>query len=125
MQEVWVQSLGWKNPLEEEMATHSSILAWEIPWTEESGGLQCMWLQESDMTEHARTCLLLLISDLSFWDTCKIALKMLAKEWSLDAESKGRERNLGSDILNWVGEAKKSHRETCLFAKTEFLLFKS
>ena len=50
---------------------------------------------------------------------------MLAKEWSLDAESKGREWNLGSDILNLVGEAKKSHRETCLFAKAEFLLFKS
>ena len=39
-QETWVQSLGWKDPLEEEMATHSSILAWKIPWTEEPGGLQ-------------------------------------------------------------------------------------
>ena len=54
-----------------------------------------------------------------------MALKMLAKEWSLDAEPKSKEWNLGSDILNWVGEAKKSHRETCLFAKTKFLLFKS
>ena len=35
-----VRSLGWEDPLEEEMATHSSILAWEIPWTEEPGGLQ-------------------------------------------------------------------------------------
>ena len=34
MQETWVQSLGWDDPLEKEMATHSSILAWEIPWTE-------------------------------------------------------------------------------------------
>ena len=40
MQESWVQSLGWEDPLEEEMATHSSILAWEIPWTEESVQLQ-------------------------------------------------------------------------------------
>ena len=40
MQEVQVQSLGWEDPLEEEMATHSSILAWTIPWTEEPGGLQ-------------------------------------------------------------------------------------
>ena len=40
MWETWVQSLGWKNPLEERMATHSSILAWRIPWTEEPGGLQ-------------------------------------------------------------------------------------
>ena len=40
--ETWVQSLGWKDLLEKEMATHSSILAWRIPWTEESGGLQSM-----------------------------------------------------------------------------------
>ena len=37
-QEMWVQSLGWEDPLKEEMTTHSSILAWEIPWTEEPGG---------------------------------------------------------------------------------------
>ena len=37
---MWVQSLGWEEPLEEGMATHSSILAWRIPWTEEPGGLQ-------------------------------------------------------------------------------------
>jgi len=37
--EMWVQSLGWKNPLEKDMAAHSSILAWRIPWTEEPGGL--------------------------------------------------------------------------------------
>ena len=40
MQETWVQSMGQEDSLEEEMATHSSILAWEIPWTEELGGLQ-------------------------------------------------------------------------------------
>ena len=40
----------WVNPLEQEMATHSSILAWGIPWTEEPGGLQSMGLQELDMT---------------------------------------------------------------------------
>ena len=42
MQEIWVQSLGWKDPLEKGMVTHSSILAWKIPWTEESGRLQSM-----------------------------------------------------------------------------------
>ena len=42
MQESWVWSLGWEDPLEKEMATHSSILAWRIPWTEEPGGLQSM-----------------------------------------------------------------------------------
>ena len=40
MQETWVQSLGQEDPLEKEMATHSRILAWEIPWTEEPGGLR-------------------------------------------------------------------------------------
>ena len=45
MQETWVQSLGWEDPLEKEMATHSSILAWRIPWTEEPGGLQSTGLQ--------------------------------------------------------------------------------
>ena len=42
MQETWVPSLGWEDPLEKEMATHSSTLAWKIPWTEEPGGLQSM-----------------------------------------------------------------------------------
>ena len=45
MQETQVQSLGWEDPLEKGIATHSSILAWRIPWTEESGGLQSMELQ--------------------------------------------------------------------------------
>ena len=45
MQETRVQSLGWEDPLEEEMTTHSSILAWRIPWTEEPGGLESMGLQ--------------------------------------------------------------------------------
>ena len=44
-QETRVPSLGWEDPLEEEMATHSSILAWRIPWAEESGGLQSMGSQ--------------------------------------------------------------------------------
>ena len=47
-QETQVQSLGWEDPLEEGMATPSSILAWRIPWTEELGGLQSMGLQRHD-----------------------------------------------------------------------------
>ena len=45
MQKMWVRSLGQEDPLEKEMASHSSILAWEIPWTEEPGGLQSMGSQ--------------------------------------------------------------------------------
>ena len=44
MQDTWVQSVGWEDPLEKGMTTHSSILAWRIPWTEEPGGLQSMGL---------------------------------------------------------------------------------
>ena len=51
MWETWVRSLGQGDLLEKEMATHSSILAWRIPWTEELGGLQSMGRKESDTTE--------------------------------------------------------------------------
>ena len=50
MQETRVQSLGWEDPLEKDMATHSSILAWRIPWTEEPDRLESTRLQKSDMT---------------------------------------------------------------------------
>ena len=50
MQKTWVRSLGWEDPLEEELATHSSILARKIPWTEEPSGLQSIALQR-DTTE--------------------------------------------------------------------------
>ena len=61
MWETWVWSLGWEDPLEEGMATHSSILAWRIPWTEEPGGLQSMGSQRVGrdwVTEHATHWLL-------------------------------------------------------------------
>ena len=51
MGETQVQSLGWEDPLDEGMTTHSSILVWRIPWAEEPGGLHSMGSQESDMTE--------------------------------------------------------------------------
>ena len=51
MQEVQVLSLGWEDPLEKGMATHSRILAWRIPWTEEPGGPQSIGRKESDTTE--------------------------------------------------------------------------
>ena len=51
VQETQVQSLGREDPLKKEMATHSSIIAWRMPWTEEPGGLWSMGLQESDTTE--------------------------------------------------------------------------
>ena len=47
MRETWVRSLGQEDPLEKEMATHSTTLAWKIPWTEEHGGLQSMGVTKS------------------------------------------------------------------------------
>ena len=58
VQETWVQSLGWEDALEEDMATHSSILARKIPWIEEPGGLQTMGSQRAGhdrVPEHTRT----------------------------------------------------------------------
>ena len=51
MRETWIRSLGGEDPLEKEMAIHSSILAWRIPWMEEPGGLQSPGCKESDKSE--------------------------------------------------------------------------
>ena len=61
MQEMPVHSLGWEDPLEEDMSAHSTILAWRIPWTEEPDGLQSIGLQRdtNEVTSHARTHLTL------------------------------------------------------------------
>ena len=54
-QETWVSFLGWEGSLEKEMATHSSILAWRLPWTEEPGRLETVGRPELDMTEPLNT----------------------------------------------------------------------
>ena len=51
MQETWLRSLGWEDPLEKDMAIHSRTIAWKIPWTEEPGRLQPWGCKESDTTE--------------------------------------------------------------------------
>ena len=66
MQETWIQSLGWEDPLEKEMTTHSSILAWRIPWTEEPGRLQSMWLQR--VRHNWATSLLSLLCSCAWWE---------------------------------------------------------
>ena len=53
MQETWVRSLSWEDPLEKEMATHASILAWEIPWTEEPGRLQVPGVTTAHLSKNA------------------------------------------------------------------------
>ena len=54
MQETWAQFLSWEDPLEKGMITHSSILAWRMPWAEEPGRLQSMGSQESDITQRLK-----------------------------------------------------------------------
>ena len=66
VQETWVRSLGQEDPLEKETAAHSSVLAWEIPWTEEPGRLQSMGSQESTERPSAQTliCFVTLVNKL-------------------------------------------------------------
>ena len=63
MQETWVRFLGWATPLKKKVVTHSSILSWRIPWTEEPGRLQFVALQESDTTQRLNT----IASHIYFW----------------------------------------------------------
>ena len=84
-QETWVRSLAWDNPLEKEMANHSSILTWEIPWTEESGGLQSVGLQRvrhNLATEQACSppCLALPSVCLVLWSHLKSPIGSLTEE---------------------------------------------
>ena len=60
-QEMWVQSLGQEYPLEEEMATHSSILAWRIPWTEEPGWLQSTGSQRVEQAHRSRNSIAIMM----------------------------------------------------------------
>ena len=55
MRETWLQSLGWEDPLEEGMTTHSSVLAWRIPWTDEPGGFQSTGLQRVRQLKYLHT----------------------------------------------------------------------
>ena len=74
MQETWVRSLGEEDPLEKEMATRSSILAWKFPWTEETGGLQSMGykrVRRNLATKQQRTYL---IKDFKDWQSTPVFL---------------------------------------------------
>ena len=65
--EAWVRSLGWEDPLEEEMATHSRILAWRIPWREEPGVLQSMGLQRVGHNLRLNNIEVMTVSDMCVW----------------------------------------------------------
>ena len=101
--ETWVRSLGWEDPLKEDMATHSSILAWRIPWMEESGGLQSLGYKESDTTERLSTAHSTYLRGnrgVMNWDLYKIITMGMTG-------NKGEAKNLlgcvqeGSDAVAW------------------------
>ena len=79
MQETWVRSLSQEDPLEKGMATHSSILAWRIPWTEEPDGLQSIGLQRVGQNKANNTFTFLL-----FFSPCHHEMKILNMPWQLD-----------------------------------------
>ena len=97
MLETWVQSLRWEDPLEKEMATHSSILAWKIPWTEEPGGLQSLGWQKSWtwLSNSTTTNCVSRFPSLMRWAFCNHL-----RAW-IEQKSGGRENSFF--LLDWVG----------------------
>ena len=79
LQETWVRSLGWEDPLEQEVATHSSIRAWKIPWTEEHGRLQSMG---SDTTEQLHFSQVEFILDVQSWLSIQKSINGRFPWWS-------------------------------------------
>ena len=104
MWETWVQFLGWEDPLEKGMVTHSSILVWRIPWTEEPGGLQSMGSQSQTK-----------LSDFHFHRMSKVAWNKPEKEASV----------LGKRKRKKAGSQKKQRRNmiNIFFSLVSFSLF--
>ena len=108
VQETRVWSLGWEDPLEKVMATHSSILAWRISWTEEPGGLQSLELQELDMTEQLT---LSTLNDVEHLFICLVAIYMFSLQkyqyFGINLTTSGRpvhwklQKELHTTNINW------------------------
>ena len=113
MQEMWAQSLGWKDPLEKEMAIHSSILAWEIPWTEKPSRLQSMGSQRVGHGWATFTSIIVLQCCVGFCCTiresavCACTPRHCSRVWlcsSMDCSLSGSSVHgiLQARILKWV-----------------------
>ena len=89
VQETWVRSLGWEDPLEKGMATHSSVLAWRIPRTEEAGGLYSPWgCKESDTTEQlTHTLIIHLYMYISRNQLVNGSINLVAFNWATQGPS--------------------------------------
>ena len=126
MQETWVWSLGWEDPLEKGMATHSSILAWRIPWAEEPGGLQCMesqrvghdWATNTHTPTH--TC------PLPLWGSRTRRLHCLCCVPHPDPVCQGDVLGQAWTRANrsrWKTEGLLSAYTNCIFLKYPYLIF--
>ena len=103
MQETRLQSLGWEDLLEKEMATHSSILAWEIPWTEEPGGLQSMGLERvgHDLVTNNSSCFIGYFCKYYTYSCCIVAKSCLCNP--MDSSLPGSVRGISqARIPDWV-----------------------
>ena len=110
MQEAWVRSMGWEDPLEKETAIHSSILAWRIPWTEEPGRLESVGSQESDTTERLHHHHL--FSGLGGWDIhATVAGALLSVTCSGGSSSVERS--------TWLGPEASCHNQSDLGSLTQ------
>ena len=116
MWETWVQSLGREDPLEKEMATHSRILAWRIPWTEEPGGLQSTGRKESDTTERLHYHFL---SDLAFCLLLFLLFIFLFKIFIVLATSCGALPQPGVEAVPPAAEAQSELLESLLKKEME------
>ena len=80
MRETWVQSLGWEDPLEKEVATHSSTLAWKIPWMEEPAGLQSMGsLSQTQLSGFNSLCQAQMYDGIEYYNTQMLASRSLKR----------------------------------------------
>ena len=100
---VWIGSLGWEDPLEKEMATQSSIRAWEIPWTEEPGGLQSLGLQRVGHHWTTNTyflCLCILLTVGTFGGVCVLVAQLCLTVCNLPGSSV--HGVLQARIMEWI-----------------------
>ena len=100
-EETWIPSLGREDPLEEGVATHCSVLAWGIPWTEEPGGLQSMGLQRvrTEATWHSRRMTVLRLPSVVPGRTCKVTSTRAGPGANPQSWPLGQPRGSGWDIL--------------------------
>ena len=139
MQETRVRSPGWEDPLEKEMATHSSILSWKISWTEEPGGLQSVGLQRVGDCKELGTTEWLTLTYLACYKACpgkslKLTLSMSLKytanfAWDLSLwqiRTSSKEKGGQRDILNLKQKTIKSQSvclDLCMCQCMSFVFF--